>query len=223
MRSVETREDAVDRLRSGCEQCLSCLKDLSRVQLEMDPHDRAITAADDEMVYRLRKVLLHVKAITGWHLDTEVIHVQAPELRAADEQIDQIWKKVPREELSEYLTRDGKTIEARRVTMFKAGKEILSSYVHPTPQRLALGKELGGLGRTDEVRFFANLLILLYGLVFRYGISLSLMAQRLSGGNERLVAAAMLKATGAMGSISMADCFRFVTQNEEQEGGGTPG
>ena len=157
MRGVETREDAVDRLRSGCEQCLSCLKELSRVQLEMDPHDRAIAAADDEMVYRLRKVLLHVKAITGWHLDTEVIHVQAPELRAADEQIGQIWKKVPRDELSEYLARDGKTVEAGRVTMFKAGKEILSSYVHPTPQRLLLGKELGGLGQTDEVRFFANL------------------------------------------------------------------
>lgn len=207
MRSVETREDAVDRLRSGCEQCLSCLKELSRVQLEMDPHDRAIAAADDEMVYRLRKVLLHVKAITGWHLDTEVIHVQAPELRAADEQIDQIWKKVPRDELSEYLARDGKTVEAGRVTMFKAGKEILSSYVHPTPQRLWLGNELGGLGRTDEVRCFANLLMLLNGLVFRYGISLDLMSQRLSGGNERSIAAAMLKATRAMGSVSMADCF----------------
>ena len=83
--------------------------------------------------------------------------------------------------------------------MFKAGKEILSPYVHPTPQRLALGKELGGLGRTDEVRLFANLLILLYGLVFRYGVSLSLLAQRLSGGNEKLVAAAMLKATGSNG------------------------
>ena len=223
MRSVETREDAVDRLRSGCEQCLSCLKDLSRVQLEMDPHDRATADAEDEIVYRLRKVLLHVKAMTGWHLDTEVIHVQAPELRAADEQIDQIWKKTPREELSKYLARDGKTVEAGRVTMFKAGKEILSSYVHPTPQRLLLGKELGGLGRTDEVRCFANLLVLLYGLVFRYGISLDLMSQRLSGGNERSIAAAMLKATGAMGSVSMADCFRFVTKNEEGVGEGTPG
>ena len=132
----------------------------------MDPHDRATADAEDEIVYRLRKVLLHVKAMTGWHLDTEVIHVQAPELRAADEQIDQIWKKTPREELSKYLARDGKTVEAGRVTMFKAGKEILSSYVHPTPQRLLLGKELGGLGRTDEVRCFANLLVLLYGLVF---------------------------------------------------------
>ena len=223
MRSVETRGDAVDRLRSGCEQCLSCLKELSRVQLEMDPHDRAIGAADDEMVYRLRKVLLHVKAITGWHLDTEVIHILAPELRAADEQIDQVWKKVPREELSEYLAKDGKTVRAGRDTMFRAGKEILSLYIHPTPQRLGLGKEVGGLGRPDKVLCFANLLMLLSGLVLRYGISLDFMSQRLSGGNERSIAAAILKASGAVGSASVADCLRFVTQNEEREGERTPG
>ena len=35
----------------------------------------------EELVYRLRKVLVHVKAITNWQLDTEVIHVLAPELR----------------------------------------------------------------------------------------------------------------------------------------------
>ena len=83
MRSVQTREEAVDRLRWGCEQCISCLNELVRVHFEMDPADRLIRTDDEEIVYRLRKVLLHVKAITGWQLDTEVMHVLAPELRTA--------------------------------------------------------------------------------------------------------------------------------------------
>ena len=70
------------------------LKDLLGVHFEMGPADRAICAGDEEIVYRLRKVLLHVKAIAGWQLDTEVMHVLAPEIRTADEQIDLVWKKL---------------------------------------------------------------------------------------------------------------------------------
>ena len=75
MRPVETREEAVHRLRSGCEQCISCLKDLLSVHFDMDAADRVICPDDEAIVYRLRKVLLHVKAITGWELDPEVMHV----------------------------------------------------------------------------------------------------------------------------------------------------
>ena len=146
MKSVQTREEAIDRLRSGCEQCISCLKDLLRVHFEMDPADRAVCTDDEEIVYRLRKVLLHVKAITSWQLDTEVMHVLAPELRTAYEQIESVWKKLPKEELSEYLADDEKSVVGGRDKLFKSEKAILSSFIHPTPQRLVLGKELGGLG-----------------------------------------------------------------------------
>ena len=47
----------------------------------MSPADRAISADDKEIVYRLRKVLLHVKAVTSRQLDAKAIHVLAPELR----------------------------------------------------------------------------------------------------------------------------------------------
>ena len=114
VKGLNTREDAVERLSSGCEQCISCLKDLLRVHIEMDPADRVICLDDEEIVYRLRKVLLHVKAITGWQLDTEVMHVLAPELRTANEQIDLVWKKLPKEELSEFLADDGKSIVGGR-------------------------------------------------------------------------------------------------------------
>ena len=214
MRSVQTREEAVDRLRSGCEQCIACLKELVRVQFEMDPHDRAIRADDEEIVYRLRKVLLHVKAITGWQLDTEVMHVLAPELRTADEQIELIWKKLPREQLTEYLADDGKSVVGGRDKLFKSDKEILSSYIHPTPQRLRLGKELGGLGSPDEVRCFVNLFTLLGSLVFRYAVSLAFLSQLLSGRKEGSIASVMMKVKEELGSISQADCLRFVVRQE---------
>ena len=214
MKSVQTRAEAVDRLRSGCEQCISCLKDLLCVHLEMDPADRAICAGDEEIVYRLRKVLLHVKAITSWQLDTEVMHVLAPELRTAGEQLELVWKKLPREELSEYLADDGKSVVGGRDKLFKSEKDILSSYIHPTPQKLILGKELGGLRKADEVRCFVNLFTLLNDLVFRYSVSLGFMSQLLSGRKEGSIETAMLKAAGAMGSISPADCLRFVSREK---------
>ena len=96
--------------------------------------------------------------------------------------------------------------------MFKSGEAFLSSYIHPTPQRLILRKELGGLGRPDEVRCFINLFMSLSGLVFRYGVSLDFMSQLLCSRKERSIATVMLKVTEAMGSISPADCLRFVSR-----------
>lgn len=214
MKSPRTREEAVDRLRSGCERCISCLEELIRFQLEMDPHDRVIRPDDEEIVYRLRKVLVHVKAITGWQLDTEVMHVLAPELRTADEQIELIWKKVPREQLTEYMADGGKSIVGGRDKLFKSGKEILSSCIHPTPQRLFYGKELGGFGSTDEVRYYANMFTLLGSLVFRYGISLAFLSQLLGGSKEGSIASVLMKATEELDSISPADCLRFVARQE---------
>ena len=223
MKSVQTREETIGRLRSGCEQCISCLNELVRVHLEMDPADRLIRADDEEIVYRLRKVLLHVKAITGWQLDTEVMHVLAPELRTAEEQMDLIWKKLPNEDLSEYLSDDGKSVVGGRDKTFKSGKEILSSYIHPTPQKLILGKEVGGLGGLDEVQSFINLFTLLSGLVFRYGVSLGFMCQLLSVKKEGPITSVLLKMTEAMGAISAAECLRFVVRESHGDGENTPG
>ncbi len=217
MRSVQTREEAVDRLRSGSERCISCLNELLHVHFEMDPADRVIRTDDEEIVYRLRKVLLHVKAITGWQLGTEVMHVLAPELRTADEQIDLVWKKLPKEELSAYLSDDGKSVVGGRDRAFKSEKELLSSYIHPTPQRLGLGKALGGLGRPDEVHCLVNLFVSLSGLVFRYGVSLGFMSQLLNGRKEGSIASVLLKVTETMSAISAADCLRFVVSGKQRD------
>ena len=137
--------------------------------------------------------------------------------------MDLIWKKLPKEEMSEYLSDDGKSVVGGRDKTFKSGKEILSSYIHPTPQKLMLGKELGGLGRPDEVRSFINLFMLFSSLVFRYGVSLGFRSQLLSGKKEGSITSVLLKTTEAMGTISAADCLRFVVREKHGDGEKTPG
>ena len=214
MSSLQTREQLVDRLRSGCEQCISNLKELILVQFEMDPPDREIRQDDEEIVYRLRKVLLHIKAITSWQLDTEIMHVLAPEFRTADEQIDMIRKKLPKEQLIDYLGDDGKSVVGGRDQLSKLEKENLSSYIHPTPQRLILGKESGGLGRPEEVRYFVTLFTLLVSLVFRYGITLGFLSQTLGVRKEGAIASVLMMSTKELDSIPIADCLRFVAKAE---------
>ena len=214
MSNLQTREQVVDRLRSGCEQCISNLKELILVQLEMDPPDREIRQDDEEIVYRLRKVLLHIKAITSWHLDIEIMHVLAPEFRTADEQIDMVWKKIPKEQLIDYLADDGKSVIGGRDQLFKFEKQNLSSYIHPTPNRLILGKELGGLGRPDEVRYFVNLFTLLVSLVFRYGVTLGFLSETLGVRKDGEIASVLRMSTKELDSIPKADCVRFIAKAE---------
>ncbi len=208
MKIPQTRPQAVDYLRAGSEQCLSYLNELIGIHFEMDPPGRSICLDDDEIVYRLRKVLLHVKSVTGWQLDMEVMHVLAPELRAAEDQIDMIWKKIPRERLKEFVPGDGSSAVGKRGGPFETGRKILSSYIHPTPQGLLLAKQQGGLGEVDEVQYYYILFVSLGNLVFRYAVSLVFLSQSLNCGKEVVIASVLRKMGEEFSSISPKDCLR---------------
>ncbi len=208
MKNPQAGQQEVDSLRSGCEQCIACLKELFVIHFEMDPADRLIRPDDEEFVYRLRKVLLHAKAVTGWQFDTDVMHVLAPEFRAADEQIDRIWKKIPDDQLSEYLARKENCMARMKDRFSKTERKILSSYIHPTPQRLLLAKEQGGLGEVDEVRYYYILFVLLGNLVFRYAVSLVFLSQIMNSRREGPIASVLRKMVEAFDSMSPKDCLR---------------
>lgn len=212
MNIPKTTQQAVGYLRSGCEQLTSCLNELIDIHFEMDAPDRSIRPDEEEIVYRLRKILLHTKSVTIWQLNLDIMQVLAPELDAANEQIDIIWKKIPKDQLREFLASDKKNAGemVRPGSKFREG--LLSSYVHPTPQGLLLAKEQGGLGMADEVRYYMNLFILLGDLVFRYGVSLYFLSQLLDGRKEEPIASVMKKISQEFGSISPRDCLRFVAQ-----------
>ena len=145
------------------------------------------------------------------------MHVLAPELRTADEQIEMVWKKLPKEQLINFLGDDGKSFVGGRDKLFKSEKELLSLYIHPTPQRLIHGKEMGGLGRPDEARCFIILSTLLNSLVFRYAVSLAFLSNLLNGRKGGSLASVMMKVTEEMASISLADCLRFVAREEKKD------
>ena len=82
-------------LRLACDESIACLKELVDIHFAIDPSDRLIQPTDPDCVYRMRKALLHIKAITAWTLDTDVMHVIAPEIRAAVDEIDAVWLRGP--------------------------------------------------------------------------------------------------------------------------------
>ena len=195
-----------DTLRSGCEECVASLNGLITIHFGMDTPDRMIRPSDGECVYRLRKVLVHVKAITRWEFDTDVMHVIAPDLRAANEQVDEILKKLPRGYLDDLLGVQDKQTARRVQASAKKKQETVSSYIHPTPQRLLLPRDQGGLGELYEFPYWSNMFMFLFDLVLRYAMLLGYLSQLLNAGSEAAVASVMERMRTKVDSIAR-ECF----------------
>ena len=169
-------------LRLACDESIACLKELVDIHFAIDPSDRLIQPTDPDCVYRMRKALLHIKAITAWTLDTDVMHVIAPEIRAAVDEIDAVWEEGAHAlELDDIVEEQASKATWRRA---KTNRETTSSYVHPSPQRLLLPKEYGGLGSGDDQRYYTTMLDMLFHLAFRYAVSLAYLSRRLAVGEE---------------------------------------
>ena len=198
-------EQSPDLLRSACEQCVALLKVLLGIHLDIDPPTSVIAPNAPECVYRLQKVLLHVNAISSWQLDTHVMHVIAPELRAAQEQIDGFWDEAMR--AMELEDGDGpvgrKTRQARAHA--KTRKELVSGYVHPTPRRLFLPTEHGGLAPANDSRYYSNMVVVLADFVFRYSVSLAYMSQQLRAGKEQAIVSVMDEIGNAFATVGFGD------------------
>ena len=182
-------------LRAACDETIACLKELVGIHFAIDPPDRLIQPTDPDCLYRLRKARLHVKSITSWTLDTDVMHVIAPEIRAAVDEVDRVWEEAAHDlELDDMVVEEAS--KPRRLRA-KTNRETTSSYVHPSPQRLLLPTEHGGLVPGDEGRYYTTVADLLFHLAFRYAVSLAYLARRLAVG-EGLPIAAMMQRIGAV-------------------------
>lgn len=161
-------DNEIHELRVQCKQCRDQLRDLARIHLEIDAPTRRIQPAEPELVGRMRKVCLHVKAIVGWEIGPEVEHVLAPEVRAAYHQMEAIWKLVPLSIRLEDM--DGEwSSEARNGT--------LAIYDHPTPQSLILPTGRGGFRDGDTALVLIQLIVWLGQLVVGYGLALVYLGQ----------------------------------------------
>ncbi len=189
-------------LHSACEQCIACLRELSGIHLDIDPPTGAILPNAPHCVYGMRKVLLHVTAIFTWQVDTNVMHVIAPELRAANEQIDGFWDEAVRAMELDFL--DGAVgPENRRARAFaKRRQELVSPFIHPTPARLLLPREDGGLAPASGSRHYYFLIELLADLAFRYAVSTAFLSQLRGADTDQAIVCVIHKIQKAIPAVS---------------------
>lgn len=182
MAMSHAQQQTLESLRSQFDKCIECLNDLVALHQEIDPPNRTIESTDDECCLRLRKVLLHVQAITAWQYDTEILHVIAPEIRCANKQLEKVLKFIPESYRASDLGKDGSV--AGQISQ-PGGKlrEIISGFVHPTPARFFLPIERGGFCETNETRSLLFPVMMLADLAVNYEASVAYLCKESMAGN----------------------------------------
>ena len=192
-------QQTVETLRSQFDKCIECLNDLVALHQEIDPPNGTIKSTDEECYLRLRKVLLHVQAITAWQYENENLHVIAPEIRCANRQLEEILKIMP----ESYRVADLGKDDSVSVQIHRPGgklREIISGFVHPTPTRFFLPIERGGFFETNEAPSLWFTVLMLADLAVNYEASVAYLCKESMAGNVPEVTPAF----GKIASIAAA-------------------
>ena len=158
--------EGVEQQRIRCGALQDVLRDFAHVHLRIDTPDRAVTVDTPDWMLRLRKVCLHVLAISGCDVDVEGVHTMATELRAAYRQMHVVWPSVPAENRVVEMDCDWWEDEARN------GQ--LARYDHPTPLSLSLTD--GGFDEAGNAIRYVQLVVWLGRLGFGYGLAIGYLA-----------------------------------------------
>ena len=139
---ISSRREAEMVLTSGCEALIGLLMELQALHGAMDGPERTLAESEAEEVLRLRKVYFHVQAITSWTVETHVLHVMAPDIRAAQEHLYPLT-------LEDLYDNDKQSASNAR----RKRDRILDPLSHPTPMILIYRPHLGGLGSDNIWEF----------------------------------------------------------------------
>lgn len=127
--------------RRWCEEQRDGLLELARIHAEdIDRGSRKPGADEPDWVLRLRKVCLHAVSVAKCEVDVDGLHAMAPDLRAAYEQMDAVWKCLP----AEYR------IEKDRNWWSDEARNGLAAYCHPTMTSLMLPVASGGFADVES-------------------------------------------------------------------------
>ena len=159
--------EPIEVQRARCEKFRDRLRSLVRIHLEIDAPTREVAADEPNWVFRLRKVCLHVLAISRCTVDVDGMHVMTTELRAAYEQMDAVWKCLPSESR---FDEDGSW-------WAKEAKDRLVAYNHPTSMSLALSLADGGFADAEVPDSYQRLAVWLDRLGCGYGLALGYLAR----------------------------------------------
>ena len=154
--SVESDENHVgeDDWSAACQWSMQALLELMKIHLAIDPPQRQLLESERACVLQLRKVQFHVRTVILWPITPEAVHVIAPEIRAAREQLNKI-------------IRDSGMLCGSMAAHTKRSEQQLEPFSHPTTGTVWQSLSLGGFGK-DTISWRAWLALLLMGLVVDY-------------------------------------------------------
>ena len=199
---ISSRQEAELGLRSGCETLIGYLRELQAIHLAMNAPALTAPESEAEVVLRLRKVFFHVQAVTSWKVGTHLLHVMAPDIRAAQEQLDPLI-------LDDLYEGDKQEASSER----RERDRVLAPLSHPTPMILIHPPDLGGLKR-DNVREFLRLYLLLSQLVNAYGLALGATADILGHSQQSEIIDVTKRLTEQLSYVS-PEAFRpFMEEGE---------
>ena len=150
-----------------CGKSLKLLRSLTQIHIEIDPPSRKVGAGDPDWILRLRKVCLHAVAIIKCEINVDGLHAMTPDLRAAYEQMDAIWKCLPNEF----------RFEADRDWWSSQAKDGLAAYNHPTMFGMAMSLAEGGFAYACDPKSYLLVAVWLGRLGLGYGLALGYLAR----------------------------------------------
>ena len=159
--------EPIEVQRGRCEKCRDLLCSIARIHLEIDAPNREVAAHEPDWVFRLRKVCLHVVAVSKCAVDVDGMHAMTTELRAAYEQMDAVWKCLP----SEFRFDEDGSWWANEA------KDRLAACNHPTSMSLALSLAEGGFADAEVPDSYLRLAVWLGRLGCGYGLALGYLAR----------------------------------------------
>ncbi len=156
---IETKEDAEEVLHNLSEQCIQNIEKTTDIYFKLDPENNALTNADDDRLFRMRKVIMHASMIATLGGHNANLHALAVECRVAREQLDILL---------------GKDLG------WAPPYDDLSPYVHPSPILLVYPQSMGGLSTDHDILIHATRLGMLNEFGMKYAGSLFYLANDLN-------------------------------------------
>lgn len=166
-----THDEAENMLKSGCLRFRGRLRWLNVTHRDVDDFVRgAGSLSGTKYALRLRKVFFHVRAITSCPMDKWALHVMAPDIRAAAEQLEPMVR-------DHIVDGSDNAALAERRKHFAWREKRLAHFSHPTETLLHYPRFAGGLHDASPVLYLTVLHKLVQGLTTDYFMGLDMMAE----------------------------------------------
>lgn len=189
-----------------CRRLMQILGELTELHTRVDPPERQSTS-ETETVLRLRKAYHHIRAVTGWPVDTLILHAMGPDIRTAQAHLRPI--------VAEFLDDSDDSGSAASVRRNReSNRELLEAICHPTPQVLTKPKHLGGLAPGGHVMSLATLFVVLAELSCNYNTALGTLTQEPDGDEATALLGLMQQAQVELDSAPIEQIFEALGDGE---------